>query len=87
MLKAVIRLGEVRLLEPLPVDWQDGQELVVEKVDADDSSPEQIRADFALLEQMCSENTPEEEEELERALQEADRIAKEQVRREMGLPG
>jgi hypothetical protein len=85
MLKAVVRNGEIRPLEPLPADWQEGQPLSVEKAD-DEATVEEIDRDFAVLNALCESSEPADEEQLELALQEARRQAKEQVRRQMGLP-
>lgn len=85
MVKAVVRHGEIRPLEPLPADWQEGQSLCIEKAEDCEMSVEEIDRDFALLASLCETSEPAEEEELERALQEARREAKEQVRRQMGL--
>lgn len=82
MLKAIVIQGEIRPLEPLPADWQEGQRLRIEK--ADDETPvEEIDRDFAVLEKLCEASELAEEEQLERDLQEARRLAKEQVRRHM----
>ena len=85
MVKAVVRGGEIRPLEPLPADWHDGQPLRVEKADEGETSVEEIDRDFALLAALCEASEPADEEQLERALREAHRQAKEQVRRHMGL--
>lgn len=85
MLKAVVRCGEIRPLEPLPADWQDGQRLRVEKADDGETPVEEIDRDFAVLAALCEASEPADEEQLEGALQEALRQAKEQVRRHMGL--
>lgn len=85
MVKAVVRGGEIRSLEPLPADWQEGQSLRVEKADEGETSVEEIDRDFALLATLCETSEPEDEEQFDRALQEAHRQAKEQVRRHMGL--
>jgi hypothetical protein len=85
MVKAVVNRGEIRPLEPLPADWREGQPLLVEKVDDNDLTVEEIDRDFAVLAKLCSENEPVNEDELERALHEAHEQAKEQVRRHMGL--
>jgi hypothetical protein len=85
MLKAVVSHGEIRLLEPLPVDWQEGQQLRIEKADNDETSLEEIDRDFAVLAALCVSSEPAEEEQLEQALQEARHLAKEQVRRQMEL--
>jgi hypothetical protein len=86
MLKAVVHHGQIRPLEPLPGDWQEGQALRIEKVDENAVPVEQIDRDFAALASLCESSEPGDEERLERALQEARRDAKEQVRRQMGLP-
>jgi len=85
MLKAVVSRGEIRPLEPLPADWQEGQPLRVEKADDDEMPVEEIDRDFEVLATLCEASEPGDEEQLERALQEARRQAKEQVRRHMGL--
>jgi hypothetical protein len=46
---------------------------------------EKIDRDFAVLEKLCEASEAPEEEQLEQALQEARRLAKEQVRRQMEL--
>jgi len=85
MVKAVVSRGEIRPLEPLPADWQEGQPLRVEKVDDGEMSVEEIDRDFAVLTKLCETSEPADEEQLERALQEARWEAKERVRRQMGL--
>jgi hypothetical protein len=85
MVKAVISCGEIRPLEPLPPDWQEGQPLRVEKADDRDVPMQEIDHDFAVLATLCESREPADEEQLDRALQEARRQAKEQVRRQMGL--
>ena len=84
MLKAVVSRGEIRPLEPLPLDWQEGQPLRVEKGDEGEMPVEEIDRDFAVLANLCAASEPADEEHLDRALQEARRQAKEQVRRHMG---
>jgi len=85
MVKAVVSRGEIRPLEPLPADWQEGQPLRVEKEDGDETPVEEIDRDFAVLASLCAASEPANEDQLERALREARRQAKEQVRRQMGL--
>jgi hypothetical protein len=84
MVKAVVSRGGIRPLEPLPPDWREGQPLEVEKVDDSEMSIEEIDRDFAVLANLCSTSEPANEDQLERALNEARRKAKEQVRRHMG---
>jgi hypothetical protein len=85
MVKAVVSRGEIRPLEPLPVDWQEGQPLRVEKADDPETPVEGIDRDFCLLASLCEASEPADEEQLDRYLQEAHRQAKELVRRHMGL--
>jgi hypothetical protein len=85
MLKAVVTQGEIRPLEPLPDDWEEGQRLSVDKADDRETPIEEIDRDFALLAKLCESSDPSDEEQLDRALQEAHLKAKEQVRRHMGL--
>ena len=85
MVKAVVSQGEIRPLEPLPVDWQEGQPLRVEKADDGETSVEEIDRDFAVLAGLCQASESADEEQLLRALQETDRQSKEQVRRQMDL--
>lgn len=85
MVKAIISGGEIHALEPLPADWQEGQELRIEKVEEQAATVEEIDRDFALLARMCESSEPADEEQLERALLEARRQAKELVRRSMGF--
>jgi hypothetical protein len=85
MVKAVVSRGEIRPLEPLPADWREGQPLQVEKADDSDVPVEEIDRDFAVLANLCSDSEPANEDQLDRALHEARREAKEQVRRHMGL--
>jgi hypothetical protein len=85
MVKAVVSCGEIRPLEPLPADWREGQPLRIEKADYSEMPVEEIDRDFAVLASLCAESEPANEDELDRALDEARRQAKEQVRRGMGL--
>jgi hypothetical protein len=85
MVRAVVSRGAIRPLEPLPADWQEGQRLRVEKAEDGEMSVEEIDRDFAVLANLCRTSEPAEEEQLERALQQAHLQAKEQVRRQMGL--
>jgi hypothetical protein len=85
MVKAVVSSGEVRTLEPLPADWREGQPLRIEKADDGEVPVEEIDRDFADLVALCSESEAADEDQLQRALHDAHRQAKEQVRRQMGL--
>ena len=73
MVKAIVKSGEIRPLEPLPADWRDGQPLRVEKAESGEPPAEEIDRDFAALESLCAASEPADEEQLEHALQEARR--------------
>jgi len=85
MVKAIVSRGEIRPLEPLPPDWQEGQPLRVEKSDDGETPLDEIDHDFALLANLCATSEPADEGQLDASLQEAHRQAKEQVRRQMEL--
>jgi hypothetical protein len=79
----IVQGGRILPLEPLPADWSDGQRVVIEPAT---DGPFDERADiekwFADLEALGSARyEPEERAALERIMAEADREAKESVKR------
>jgi hypothetical protein len=88
MIRAVVKNGVIQPLEPLPPDWADGREVLVNDVGEESSNgtadvdhwTEEMNALTAEL------NVPEEWHAIAEALTEADRQNKALVRREMGLP-
>jgi len=88
MIRAVVKNGVIQPLEPLPPDWEDGREVVVDDLDGQspngaadiDTWAEDMKSLTAVL------NDPKEWQEIEATLTEADRQNKALVRREMGLP-
>jgi hypothetical protein len=85
MVKAKIQNGAIVPLEPLPPEWGNGTEVAVEALEEPQPSTEEIERWFQELEQLCAQGSEEDYQRLQKALDEADRLAKEQVRREMGL--
>ena len=85
MVKAVVSGGQICPLELLPVDWQQGQRLRMEAAGESERDQDQIDQDFGVLATLCEASDAADEQALERALCEARREAKEQVRRSMGL--
>jgi hypothetical protein len=85
MVKAIVSCGQIRPLEALPADWREGQALRIEKADDTEMPADEIDRDFAILASLCSESEPANEDQLDRALHEARRQAREHVRRGMGL--
>jgi hypothetical protein len=87
MIRAVVQNGIIHPLDPLPREWSDGQEVVVTDAprELDDrEAPDNWLEEMAAL--TAELNDPQEWEQIEAALAEADRQSKAVVRREMGLP-
>ena len=94
MVQAVIKDGRVELLDPLPAEWSAGTRLNVDRLSVDEDTNSSAYREFvdqwaAEFEAMFDGVDPVQEESdhalLEANLAEADRIAKEFVRRDMGL--
>ncbi len=84
MIRAIIQNGEIRPIEPLPADWRDGREVIVEEADCilTDELDEWYR-ELQLL--GPAQYEPGEWEQVQMLLSEADERAKALVRLEMGL--
>ena len=84
MIRAILKDGVIRPAEPLPPDWQDGQELLVDR-----QSPAPAAQDIDEwardLDEGARDITSEDAAALERALLEIERESKDAVRREWGL--
>jgi biopolymer transport protein ExbB/TolQ len=74
-------------LEPLPEGWGEGQELEIPRDAAQGSAQETADDDarWAAIEQAASEITIDDFRQMQAALEEADRQAKDWMRRSMGL--
>ena len=84
MIRAILKNGLIRPAEPLPPDWQDGQELLVDRP-GPSSNAEDIERWARELDEGASAITAEDATALERALGEIERESKDAVRREWGL--
>jgi len=84
MIRAILKEGVLHPLDPLPAEWTDGREFWVEE--ACEESPEELDKWSQELKALAAEIDPEDIARLEAALAEADKQAKEMVRRQMGLP-
>jgi hypothetical protein len=85
MVRAILHDGAIRPVSPLPESWPEGQELLIEAANA--ASTKDWAAWSQEIEDLASQIPPEDFERVEAALAEADRGAKEMVRRGMGFPG
>ena len=81
MIKAILRNGHILPLEPLPPNWTDGQELVVEQPQAN-TSREEIEKWADDLDRATANISPEDQARFEAVLDEIERESKEAVRRE-----
>jgi hypothetical protein len=88
MVKAILRHGAIEPVSPLPDDWSEGQELIIEEASVRDEGEgaEDWEGWVREMDELTSKIPPEEHERLEAALADADRRAKEYVRLKMGLP-
>ncbi len=86
MIKAVLENGQIRPSCPLPAEWSDGQQLLVE-VPSAEADPAEIAAWSREIEEAAQRIPDDDHARFLDALAEQKRIAKEGVRRQMGLDG
>lgn len=86
MPRAVLKDGVIYPLDPLPSNWTNGKELWVDESPLTEEDLEEIDRQFRRLEAAAQHIDPEDVARVEAALREADQMAKELMRREMGLP-
>lgn len=85
-IRAIIEHGQIRPLEPLPLEWVDGQELRILEAKPCDSPAEPDTWSAEMDRLTADLDDPEDWARIDAALAEADMHAKSCVRREMGLP-
>jgi hypothetical protein len=83
MIKAIVRNGTIQPLEPIPPEWHEGREVVVQEADIAKTPPE-IDQWYRELEALCAESDPADDERLREALTQAHEQAKAMVRQQMG---
>lgn len=87
MIHAMVRKGIIQPLEPLPPEWEDGHEVVVQDPEGQPANGaedvDRWAEDMRTL--TADSNNPGEWQQIEAALAEADRQNKAWVRREIGL--
>jgi hypothetical protein len=83
MRRAVLKKGTIRLVEPLPRDWQEGTELVVEKApEADDGSAGQATDQWMdEVEALAAKTTAADHDKLQAAINEVRKQAKQLARK------
>ena len=83
MVKAVLRNGAIVPTEPLPLEWEDGATLEVARSNGQTLDIDRW-VDF--MNRLCADSAPDDEETMRRAIEEQRQQAKDQTRRDMGLP-
>jgi len=81
-IKAVLRHGVIQPVEPLPTDWAEGQELVVEEPGASRAADAEISQWAQEMDVATAQIPAEEHDRFLNALEEIERDSKEAVRRE-----
>jgi hypothetical protein len=84
-IRAIIRDGRIQPIEPIPPDWAEGQELVVEEPGVD-AVKEKVDQWANELEAAAARLPTEEHDQFRCALEQIERESKEAVRREWQLP-
>jgi hypothetical protein len=84
MIRAVLRKGKIQPLDELPQHWREGQELIVEGCEPSDD-PEDIKKWHDELVALSAQIPAEDHERMAAAIAEQNRLAKDRMRREMGL--
>jgi len=81
-IKAVLRRGRIEPLEPLPTEWADGQELIIEQPEAAALSESQLVEWAKEIEAIAAQIPAEEHDRFLRALAENEAESKKSVRHE-----
>jgi hypothetical protein len=84
MIRAIVQNGQIHPLDPLPADWTEGRQVIIE--DADSTPTDDLEAWYRELQELGpAQYEPGEWEQVQATLAEADELAKAVVRRQMGL--
>ena len=86
MPRAVLKNGVIYPVEPLPPEWADGKELVVQPAEEIEDTEEALDNWLEELNAMCADSDPADEALIQAAIEEQKRESKAYMRREMGLP-
>lgn len=84
-IKAVLRHGVIQPVDPLPPDWTEGQELIVEEPGPDVAGVE-IGQWVQEMDAATAQLPPEEHDRFRQALDQIEQESKDAVRRQWGLP-
>jgi hypothetical protein len=84
MVRAIIRNGVIELLDPLPVEWRDGKELIIEE-DTDLQDGQTLAEWKQEMDEAAAQTAPEEDDRFLKALAQIEAESKDAIRREWGL--
>ncbi|MHB1560340.1 MAG: hypothetical protein ACYC61_23055 [Isosphaeraceae bacterium] len=85
MIRAIIRNGQIHPIDPLPSEWREGRQVIVE--DAVSVPADDLEEWYRELQELGpARYEPGEWERVQATLAEADELARADVRRQMGLP-
>jgi hypothetical protein len=83
-IRAIIENGQILPLDPLPTEWTEGRQVIVE--DAESAPSDDLEEWYRELQELGpAQFEPGEWERVQATLAEADEMAKAMVRRQMGL--
>jgi hypothetical protein len=84
MIRGIIQGGQIRPLDPLPAEWTEGRQVIIE--DAEATPSDDLEEWYRELQELGpAQYEPGEWERVQATLAEADTLAKAMVRRQMGL--
>jgi hypothetical protein len=84
MIRAIIQDGQIRPLDPIPPEWIEGRQVIVE--DAESTPSDDLEEWYRELQELGpAQYEPGEWERVQATLAEADELAKAVIRHQMGL--
>jgi hypothetical protein len=86
MPRAVLKNGVIYPVDPLPPEWADGKELVVQPAEEVEDTEEALDSWLEELNAMCADSDLADEALIQASIEEQKRQSKDYMRREMGLP-
>jgi virulence-associated protein VagC len=86
MPRAVLKNGVIYPVDPLPPEWADGKELVIQPLEEVVDDWDALDRWLEEMNAQCADIDPEDIAKLQASIEEQKRESKAYMRREMGLP-
>jgi hypothetical protein len=86
MPRAVLKNGVIYPVDPLPPEWMDGKELVVQHAEEVENTEDALDNWLEELNAMCADSDPADEALIQASIEEQKRQSKDYTGHEMGLP-